>query len=61
MKCPLCRLEMRITSSRNIIVNDDTPDEETRLFKEQELSCMNKECKNYGKVVETKRNELTIG
>ena len=61
MRCPLCRLEMRITRSRNIVENDDTPDEETKLYVEQEVSCMNKNCSNYQNVVETFRNELPIG
>ena len=61
MKCPLCQVEMRITRSRNVIENDDTPNEETRLYVEQELTCLNKSCDNYEKVVETSRNELPIG
>ena len=61
MKCPLCQVEMRITRSRNVIENDDTPNEETKLYVEQELTCLNKSCDNYEKVVETSRNELPIG
>ena len=61
MKCPLCNVEMRITKVRNILENDDTPDKETKLFIVQELSCMNKACLNYEKVVQTVRNELPIG
>ena len=61
MKCPLCQLELRITRARNIVENDDTPDEETKLFVVQELSCLNKNCKNYNKVLQTVRSELEIG
>ena len=61
MKCPLCQLEMRITRSRNVVENDDTPDTPTRLFYEQEMSCLNKNCSNYNKVVETVKNEQPIG
>jgi len=61
MKCPLCQLEMRITRSRNVIENDDTPDRPTKLFYEQEISCLNKNCSNYNKVIETVRNEQPIG
>ena len=61
MKCPICQLEMRITRSRNIVTNDDTPDKPTKLYVEQEMSCMNKNCKNYNTVVETIRNEIPIG
>ena len=61
MKCPDCQLELRITKSRNVIENDDTPDETTRLYVEQELSCLNKNCSNYKKVLHTVRNEQEIG
>lgn len=61
MKCPLCQVEMRITRSRNIVKNDDTPDTPTKLYVEQELSCLNKNCSNFQKVVETVQSELPIG
>ena len=44
MKCPLCQVELRITRSRNVVEHDDTPNEETKLYVEQELSCLNKGC-----------------
>ena len=61
MKCPLCQVEMRITRSRNVVEHDDTPNEETKLYIEQELSCLNKNCSNYNTVVQTVKNELPIG
>lgn len=61
MKCPLCNVEMRIMRSRNVVENDDTPDSETKLYVEQELSCLNKNCANYEKTVETVRNEIPLG
>lgn len=61
MKCPLCKIEMRISRTRNIIENDNTPDAETKLYIEQELKCLNKNCSNYDKVVETVRSEIPIG
>lgn len=61
MKCPLCQLEMRITRSRNVVEHDDTPDEPTKLYVEQEMSCVNKNCSNYNTVVETVKNEIPIG
>ena len=61
MKCPLCSLEMRITRTRNVVENDNTPDEDTKLFVVQEMSCMNKNCSNYKKVVETAKSEIPIG
>jgi hypothetical protein len=60
MKCPLCQVELRITNSRNVVENDDTPDKPTKLYVEQDLSCLNKKCVNYNTVVETVRNELEV-
>ena len=61
MKCPVCQLELRIVKVRNVLENDDTPDEPTRLFVEQDLSCLNKQCKNYKTIVQTIRDEEPIG
>ena len=61
MKCPLCNLELRITKTRNVVEHDDTPNEETKLFVEQDLSCVNKNCPNFNKVVQTVRSEEPIG
>ena len=52
---------MRITKSRMVLENDNTPDAETKLYDEVELSCMNKNCSNFKTVVKTERNELPIG
>lgn len=60
MKCPVCQVEMRITRSRNVVENDNTPDAPTKLFVEQDLSCINKQCRNYLKVVKTIRNEIPL-
>ena len=61
MKCPVCKMELRISRSRNVVLNDDTPDAETKLYVEQDFTCVNKTCANYETVVETVRNELPIG
>ena len=61
MKCPLCNLEMRITKSINRVEHDDTPDEETKLFIIQELTCVNKRCPNFDKVVESVKDEIPLG
>lgn len=61
MKCPLCQVELRITRSRNMVENDDTPNKETKLYVEQELSCLNQNCANYNTVAATIRSELPIG
>lgn len=51
---------MRITGSRLMLENDDTPDVETKLYREMDLSCVNEKCPNNGKVVETIKNELDL-
>lgn len=60
MKCPLCNLEMAIQSSRYETQDDDSPDKETRLFIVMELTCRDKKCPNYGKVVQTVKNPLPV-
>lgn len=60
-KCPKCQLALRIIKSRNVIENDDTPDIPTKLFIEQDLACMNRNCENYSKVIETIKTEEPIG
>ena len=61
MKCPLCKIDARICSSKNIVEHDDTPDEETKLYIVQTLKCRNEQCSNYNQVVETVKTELPIG
>ena len=61
MQCPLCNVEMRITAARNVLENDDTPNKETKLYIEQDLTCMNKRCGNYNRVIHTEKTELPIG
>lgn len=52
---------MRVSRSRNVVENDNTPDAETKLFIEHEMTCVNKNCSNYNTVVKTIRNQLPIG
>ena len=52
-------MEMRITRSRNVIEFDE--EQKPKLFIEQDLSCMNKKCDNYDKVVTTVKNEQPLG
>jgi len=60
MKCPLCNVELRITKCRNIVEYDEET-HKPKLFFEQDMSCLNKDCANYEQVVETVRNEQPIG
>ncbi len=61
MECPICKVEMAIIKSRNVVENDNTPDLPTKLFVEMDLSCRNRNCENFGKVVETIKEEEPIG
>lgn len=61
MKCPVCDTELRITKVRHVLENDDSPEKETKLYVEQELSCVNKGCTNFSKVVETVKNQIPLG
>lgn len=61
MKCPLCSLEMSIQASRNVVENDTTPDKETKLFIEHDMTCRNSKCPNHWKVVSIIKNQLKIG
>lgn len=60
MKCPLCNIEMAIKSSRHVVVGDNSPDTDTKLFLEQELVCRNKNCPNHGKVVDKVKNPIQL-
>lgn len=61
MKCPLCQLEARVIRSRNVAEHDDTPDEQTRIYTELDMACMNKKCENFEQVIGTERIELSLG
>jgi len=57
MKCPLCNVEMRITNTKNIV---RIVEDKVHLFISQDLSCMNKNCANYDKVVTSVENEQPV-
>lgn len=61
MECPLCKLEGRIATTRYIVENDDSNDKETKLFFEQDIKCVNKDCNNHDKVFATLKNPMEIG
>ncbi|MED9905280.1 MAG: hypothetical protein UFG06_14010 [Lachnospiraceae bacterium] len=60
MKCPLCNIEMAIQATRHKLAGDKTPDVETRLYIEQDFTCRNKKCSNYGKMVYTNKNPIQL-
>lgn len=57
MKCPKCKIEMRIKSSKNVI---DLKGEAPKLFRQSTLTCRNEACGNYNKDVEVVKNELPL-
>ena len=54
MKCPSCKLEMIIASSKTV-------EEEGKRYLLQDLKCRNRNCPNYNRVVETEKTELPNG
>ncbi len=60
MLCPLCKVEMAISSSRYKVENDSSAEAETKLFMIQELTCRNQQCPNFRTVVETRKNPLQL-
>lgn len=60
MKCPLCNLEAHIKASRYVVEND-TNEDETKLFLEQDIACMNSKCNNFQKIIHTFRNPIKLG
>lgn len=61
MECPLCKVELRILKTRIVLENDNTPDEETKVFSEMEMTCKNKSCANFNKVVQIIRQPMDMG
>lgn len=60
MLCPLCKVEMAIKDRKNVLKTEDsTP----KLYLVLGLSCRNKKCTNYDKIVEESETEqpLSIG
>ena len=51
MLCPKCKTEMRITNTSTIATGDDSPDTQTNVYFQQDLSCRAPECTNFKKVV----------
>ena len=56
MKCPVCQVEMRISKTRYKTTQEPT----IRLFAVQTLVCRNRQCENYGAVVEEVTHELSV-
>ena len=59
MLCPICQLEMGISSSNNVIEVDQVT-KQPSLYLDQELSCRNKQCQNFQKVVTKIRHPLQV-
>lgn len=60
MKCPLCNVEASISKTYTKVEGDNSPDTETKVYTVHEISCRNKKCSNYSKVIETVKHQLNI-
>lgn len=60
MKCPLCNVEAVITKSYTTVEGDSSPNTETKVYNVQEISCRNKNCSNYEKVIAKAKHKLNI-
>lgn len=58
MLCPICQCEMQIAASRTVAEGDNSPDTQTKVYIEQDLTCANPACANNKKVVEHSRAYL---
>lgn len=58
MECPVCKTEMRIVSTRQEVIGDESPDQQTEVFTLQELACRNKACPNYEKVMASVKTKI---
>lgn len=58
MLCPICKTEMRIMSTRQEVLGDSSQDQQTEVYTVQELSCRNKHCTNFDKIVETLKTKI---
>lgn len=45
-------------STRQEVLGDSSPDQQTEVYTVQELSCRNKHCTNFDKIVETLRTKI---
>lgn len=60
MKCSLCNVEASISKTYNKVEGDDSPYTETKVYTVQEVSCRNKNCDNYNKVIAVVKHKLNI-
>jgi uncharacterized protein YbaR (Trm112 family) len=60
VECPKCKGRLQISNVRLVVENDDTPDVETGVYREQDIACLNKDCEMRGKVVRTVRTKEEI-
>ncbi len=60
MKCSLCNVEAAISKTYNRVEGDNSPNTETKVFTVQEMSCRNRSCPNYNKVIAVVEHQLKI-
>lgn len=54
MLCPECKTEMRIVKGRNVAEGDNSPMEVTRIYRLQDIRCLNRQCPRYNQPNEHK-------
>ncbi len=60
-QCPICKVALRIGSSRTRVTGDCSPDTLTQVFTVQELICPNPRCERYQQVIEVVEHPVKLG
>ncbi len=60
VECKECRGKLQIKRSYNKAFNDDTPNSITEVYTIQEIACLNKNCSEFGVVVDEMRHKLEL-
>lgn len=60
MKCPKCGMDGMISESHNLITGDESPDEQTRLYRVLTFSCRNPQCEHCGKEIGQQKLEQQL-
>lgn len=60
MKCPQCKIEMRVEPAGVKLLHDDTPDVPTEAYDVQTFFCRNRQCPNFGKEAARTEHRLNL-
>ena len=53
MDCPKCPVQAQISRVYTKVEGDSSPDTPTRVYTVQEITCMNPQCPNFNRVINT--------